>query len=111
MISARHWLKSWSARLTAVPPGTRDWQAQRGATGGGTACSRRESQREGPGARRGASLAISAACRDYLNRSLTRSVQLLALGEWRSPPFLRDSSSSLSSFFWCSVSLTGVSTV
>lgn len=46
----------------------------------------------------------------YLNRSLTRSVQLLALGECFSPPFFSDSSNSLSSLRWCSVSLTGVST-
>ena len=47
----------------------------------------------------------------YLNRSLTRSVQLFELGECLSPPLRRDSSSSLSSLRWCSVSLMGVSSV
>ena len=69
---------------------------------------------QGAGMKKPRSLAETAAAvglrQAYLNRSLTRSVQLLALGEWRSPPFFSDSSSSLSSFFWCSVSLTGVST-
>ncbi len=46
----------------------------------------------------------------HLNRFLTRSVQLMALGECRSPPLRRLSSSSLSSLRWCSVSLIGVST-
>jgi hypothetical protein len=47
----------------------------------------------------------------YLNRSLTRSVQVLELGECLSPPLRSDSSSSLSSLRWCSVSLIGVSSV
>ena len=49
--------------------------------------------------------------RAYLNRSLTRSAQLLLVGEWRSPDLRNDSSSSFSSLRWCSVSLTGVSTL
>ncbi len=47
----------------------------------------------------------------YLNRSLTRSVQLFELGECLSPPLRNDSSSSLNSLRWCSVSLIGVSSV
>jgi len=47
----------------------------------------------------------------YLNRSFTRSVQLLEFGECLSPPLRSDSSSSLSSLRWCSVSLMGVSMV
>jgi DNA repair photolyase len=43
-----------------------------------------------------------------LEEVLHRSVQLLALGECLSPPLRSDSSSSLSSLRWCSVSLTGV---
>ena len=39
------------------------------------------------------------------------SVQPSSLGECLAPPVLIDSSSSLSSLRWCSVSLTGVSTV
>ena len=46
----------------------------------------------------------------HLKMFFTRSVQLLEFGECFSPPFLKDSSSSLSSLRWCSVSLTGVST-
>ena len=47
----------------------------------------------------------------HLNRSFTRSDQVLEFGEWRSPDFLNDSSSSLISLRWCSVSLMGVSTL
>ena len=46
-----------------------------------------------------------------LNRSLTRSLQLLLVGECRSPALRNDSSSSFSSLRWCSVSLIGVSTL
>jgi len=46
----------------------------------------------------------------YLKRSFTRSVQVLVLGECRSPDFLKESSSSFSSLRWCSVIFTGVST-
>lgn len=45
-----------------------------------------------------------------LKNSLALSNQPLSVGLCLSPPFLSDSSSSLSSLRWCSVSLTGVST-
>ena len=46
-----------------------------------------------------------------LKKLLRRLVQLSPLGRCLLPPFFRDSSSSRSSLRWCSVSLTGVSTV
>ena len=46
-----------------------------------------------------------------LKKFFSLSVQLSSLGECLAPPFLSDSSNSFNSFFWCSVSLTGVSTV
>ena len=48
--------------------------------------------------------------RDQLKKLFRRSVQLSVLGECLAPPFFSDSSSSLNSLRWCSVSLTGVST-
>ena len=62
------------------------------------------------GVRKSRNACISARPGCYLNRSLTRSVQLLAFGECLSPPLRKDSSSSFSSLRWCSVSLIGVST-
>ena len=49
--------------------------------------------------------------RQTLKKFFSLSVQLSSLGECLAPPFLSDSSKSLSNFRWCSVSLTGVSTV
>ena len=44
-------------------------------------------------------------------KPLSLSVQLSSPGWCLAPPLRSDSSNSLSSFFWCSVSFTGVSTV
>ena len=45
-----------------------------------------------------------------LKKFLSLSVQPSSVGVCLAPPFLSESSNSLSSFLWCSVSLTGVST-
>src|SRR4051812_44179536 len=46
-----------------------------------------------------------------LKKFFNLSAQPSSLGECLEPPFFSDSSSSLSSLRWCSVNLTGVSTL